>query len=213
LLDALFKAIDAQGFADPDEVTILSLGPQPVAEAVLRRIGQLGHGQALTRALAVLGRPAPLRSVAALAGTELPRAALVADTLRAASVLASSVLLEFEHPIVRTAIYDSIPPSERAMAHARAAVMLEDDGAGAELVALHLLRSEPAADPHTVLVQRAGRRVRERTGRAGHRGRLPAPRARRAATAERPRRDPARAGHGAGRRPRPGLLWACCARR
>jgi DNA-binding CsgD family transcriptional regulator len=155
LLDALFKAIDAQGFADPDEVTILSLGPQPVAEAVLRRIGQLGHGQALTRALAVLGRPAPLRSVAALAGTELPRAALVADTLRAASVLASSVLLEFEHPIVRTAIYDSIPPSERAMAHARAAVMLEDDGAGAELVALHLLRSEPAADPHTVLVLRA----------------------------------------------------------
>jgi DNA-binding NarL/FixJ family response regulator len=155
LLDALVKAVDARGFADPDEVTILSLGPQPVADAVLRRIGQFGPGLALTRALAVLGRPTPLRYVAALAGTELPRAALLADTLRAASVLGSGVLLEFEHPIVRTAIYDSIPPSERAMAHARAAAMLEDDGADAELVALHLLRSEPAGDPHTALVLRA----------------------------------------------------------
>jgi DNA-binding CsgD family transcriptional regulator/tetratricopeptide (TPR) repeat protein len=155
LLDALFKAADARGDADPDEVTILSLGPQPVAEAVLRRIGQLGPALALTRALAVLGRPAPLRSVAALADIELPRAAPSADTLRAAGVLASGALLEFEHPIVRTAIYESIPPSERAMAHARAAVMLEDDGADAELVALHLLRSEPAANPHTASVLRA----------------------------------------------------------
>jgi DNA-binding CsgD family transcriptional regulator len=155
LLDALFKAVDARGDAAPDEATILSLGPQPVAEEVLRRIGQLGVGPALTRALAVLGRPAPLRSVAALADIELSRAAPFADTLRAAGVLAAGALLEFEHPIVRTAIYESLPPSERAMAHARAAVMLEDDGAAAELVALHLLRSEPAADPHTAAVLRA----------------------------------------------------------
>jgi hypothetical protein len=155
LLDALFNALDTRGCQDPDEVTMLSLGPQPVAEAVLRRIGQSGPGLALTRALAVLGRPAPLRYVAALAGTELPRAALLADTLRAASVLGPGALLEFEHPIVRTAIYESIPPSERAMAHARAAVLLEDDGADAELVALHLLRSEPAAEPHTASVLRA----------------------------------------------------------
>jgi len=155
LLDALFKAVDARGYADPDEVTILSLGPQPVADAVLRRIGPLGPGLALTRALAVLGRPAPLRYVAALADMELPRAALLTDTLRAASVLAPGALLEFEHPIVRTAIYDSIPPGERALAHAHAAVMLEDDGADAELVALHLLRSEPVGDPRTAAVLRA----------------------------------------------------------
>ena len=155
LLDALFNAVDTRGCPDPDEATILSLGPQPVAESVLRRIGQSGPGLALTKALAVLGRPAPLRYVAALAGTELPRAARLADTLRAASVLGPGALLEFEHPIVRTAIYESIPPSERAMIHARAAKLLEDDGADAELVALHLLRSEPAADPHTALVLRA----------------------------------------------------------
>jgi DNA-binding CsgD family transcriptional regulator len=154
LLDALVKAVLTQGgAARTDEMMILSLGPQPVADAVLRRVGQFGSGAAeLTRALAVLGRPAPLRLVAALAGQELAQAALLADRIREASVLSPAALLEFEHPIVRTAIYDSIPPGERALAHARAAAMLEADGADVELLALHLLRSEPAGHAHAVSV-------------------------------------------------------------
>jgi DNA-binding CsgD family transcriptional regulator len=135
---------------------VLSVGPQPVADWVARRIRQLGTGTVpLVRALAVLGRPAPLRYVAALADMDLPQAALLTDRLRAASVLAAGALLEFEHPIVRTAIYDSVPPGMRAMAHARAAALLETDGADIELVGLHLLRSEPDADPHAVAVLHA----------------------------------------------------------
>jgi DNA-binding CsgD family transcriptional regulator len=123
---------------------------------VARRIGPLGSGAvALVRTLAVLGRPAPLRHVAVLAGMDLPRAALLTDRLRGASVLAAGALLEFEHPMVRSAIYDSVPPGERAMAHARAAALLEGDGADTELVGLHLLRSEPDADSHAVTVLRA----------------------------------------------------------
>ena len=135
---------------------MLALGPRPVADAVTRRIGQLNEGAvALARALAVLGRSAPLRRVATLAGMDLPQAALLTDRLRAASVLAAGALLEFEQPVVRNAIYDSVPPGERAMAHARAAALLEADGADTELVALHLLRSEPGAAPRAVTVLRA----------------------------------------------------------
>ena len=156
LVDALIGAVRAHGADGPDEATVLSLGPQPVADAVTRRIGQLNEGAvALARALAVLGHPAPLRRVAALAGMDLPQAALLTDRLREASVLAAGALLEFEQPVVRNAIYDSVPPGERALAHARAAALLEADGADTELVAMHLLRSEPGAAPRAVTVLRA----------------------------------------------------------
>jgi DNA-binding CsgD family transcriptional regulator len=118
---------------------------EPVAQAVLRRIGP--EGRRLTRALAVLGGPVPLRQAAELAGLDLAAAARLADKLRAAEVLAPGSVLEFAHPIVRTAVYESIPPGERALAHAEAAALLERDGADAERLALHLLRSEPAGDP------------------------------------------------------------------
>jgi DNA-binding NarL/FixJ family response regulator len=124
-----------------------SLGPVPVAQAVVRRVAQLGEGAGrLTRAVAVLGGPAPLRHAAALAGQDLRHAALLADSLRAADVLAPGLLLEFAHPVVRTAVYESIPRSERSLAHAEAAQLLEHDGADPERLALHLLRSEPSGN-------------------------------------------------------------------
>jgi DNA-binding CsgD family transcriptional regulator len=86
---------------------------------------------------------------------DLRPAALVTDQLRIACVLSAGALLDFEYPITRTAIYDAMPPGERALAHARAAALLEADGAETELVALHLLHSEPAADQHAVSVLRA----------------------------------------------------------
>ena len=126
---------------------------EPIAQAVLRRIGP--EGSRLARALAVLGGPAPLRQAAALASLDLPAAARLADRLRAADVLAPGSVLEFAHPIVRTAVYESIPPGERALAHAEAARLLERDGADAERLALHLLRSEPGGDPRVAALLRA----------------------------------------------------------
>ena len=129
---------------------------EPIAQAVLRRIGPEGpEAGRLTRALAVLGGPAPLRQAAALAGLDLPAAARLADRLRAADVLAPGSVLEFAHPIVRTAVYESIPPGERALAHAEAARLLERDGTHAERLALHLLRSEPGGDPRVAALLRA----------------------------------------------------------
>ena len=151
LLESLAGALRAHG-----AVRVEHLGPQPVAQAVLRRVGQLGEGAGqLTRALAILGGPAPLRHAAALSGLDLARAARLADQLRAADVLAAGATLEFAHPIVRTAIYEAIPPGERALAHAEAALLLDREGADAERVALHLLRGEPSGNGHVTAVLRA----------------------------------------------------------
>lgn len=150
LLEALAAALRAPGDGDL-LARVGTLGPEPVARAVLRRVGQLGDGaRQLTRALAVLGGPALLRHAAALAGQDAAVAARLADSLRAADVLAPGSVLEFAHPIVRTAVYESILPGERALAHAEAARLLDRDGADPERIALHLLRSEPAGRARVV---------------------------------------------------------------
>jgi DNA-binding CsgD family transcriptional regulator len=145
-----------------------SLAPEPVARAVLRRVNQLGEGAGrLTRALAVLGGPAPVRHAAALAGQDIPDAARLADGLRAADVLAPGPVLEFAHPIVRAAVYESIPAGERALAHAQTARLLERDGADPERIALHLLRSEPGGSAHVVALLRAAAEAASGRGAPG----------------------------------------------
>ena len=155
LLEALATALRAPGDGEL-LARVDSLGPEPVARAVLRRVGQLGDGAGpLTRALAILGGPSPLRHTAALAGHDASAAARLADSLRGADVLAPGSVLEFAHPIVRTAVYESIPPGQRALAHAEAARLLDGEGAEPERIALHLLRSEPVGDARVVALLRA----------------------------------------------------------
>jgi DNA-binding CsgD family transcriptional regulator len=155
LLEALATALRAPGDGEL-LARVDSLGPEPVARAVLRRVGQLGDGAGpLTRALAILGGPSPLRHAAALAGQDASAAARLADSLRGADVLAPGSVLEFAHPIVRTAVYESIPPGQRALAHAETARLLDDEGAEPERIALHLLRSEPVGDARVVALLRA----------------------------------------------------------
>ena len=167
LLESLAAALRAPGSGDP-LARVQSLAPEPVARAVLRRVGQLGEGAGrLTRALAVLGGPAPLRHAAALAGQDSRDAARLADMLRAADVLAPGLMLEFAHPIVRAAVYEAMPLGERALAHAEAARLLERDGADAERIALHLLRSEPGGSAQVVAQLRAAAQAASGRGAPG----------------------------------------------
>jgi hypothetical protein len=76
--------------------------------------------------------------------------------------------LEFAHPIVRTAIYESIPPFELALAHPEAARLLEQDGAEPERIALHLLRSEPAGRGQAVAQLRAAAEAASGGGAPGY---------------------------------------------
>jgi DNA-binding NarL/FixJ family response regulator len=167
LLESLAAALREPGSGDP-LARVASLAPEPVARAVLRRVNQLGEGAGrLTRALAVLGGPAPVRLAAALAGQDIPEAARLADRLRAADVLAPGPVLEFAHPKVRAAVYESIPAGERALAHAEAARLLERDGADAERIALHLLHSEPGGSAQVVALLRAAAQAASGRGAPG----------------------------------------------
>ena len=113
------------------------------------------------------------------------------EPLGAADVLAPGSTLEFAHPIVRTAVYESIPPGERALAHAEAAALLERDGAGPSASPCTCCAASPAATPGSPAC--CARRLR--------RGQL--------AAAPRPRPRPACAARLTSRRsPRTGR--ACC---
>jgi DNA-binding CsgD family transcriptional regulator len=76
-------------------------------------------------------------------------------------------VLEFAHPIVRAAVYESVPAGERALAHAQAARLLERDGADPERIALHLLHSEPGGSAQVVALLRAAAQAASGRGAPG----------------------------------------------
>ena len=151
MLDALLVALRGAGAHDVDRIE-----PEPIARAVLRHVAQLPAGaEALTRALAVLGGPAPLRLAAALAGQDVEGAARLADALRAAAVLAPALRWSSRtRSSARRSTTRSQPASGRSATRAPPRCS-RVSGAGAERVALHLLRSEPAGSPETVALLRA----------------------------------------------------------
>jgi len=117
--------------------------PDSVLSATLVRLARLpGAAAALARAVSILGDDAKLRHAADLAEIELQLAADAADALVAADVLRSGDPLAFAHPLLHSAIYEDLPPSDRARAHARASRLLLDEDAPVERVAAHLLVAE-----------------------------------------------------------------------
>jgi DNA-binding CsgD family transcriptional regulator len=155
LLDELSLEVDDGSTLDP--ATIGRLVPDRVTAAVLLRVGRLGPAAvALAEAVAVLGEHAELVHAAAVA--EIPPATAIraADALTGAGVLSPGRPLRFQHPIVRSAIYDDIAPGARSALHARAASILGAGGDSPEVVALHLLATEPVGDPAAIAGLRQG---------------------------------------------------------
>ncbi|HEX8648018.1 MAG TPA: AAA family ATPase [Thermoleophilaceae bacterium] len=141
------------------------LAPPTVARAVLLRLARLGgEAAALARAVAVLGDGTPLRRACALAALDEERGAEVAGDLAAAGILSPGRPLAFAHPVLRSAVYHDLDAGERAAAHRRAAALLAEDGADPGAVAVHLLETEPRADPEVVAA------LREAAARAISRG-------------------------------------------
>jgi DNA-binding NarL/FixJ family response regulator len=130
---------------------VRELTPPTVARAVLLRLARLGEdASALARAVAVCGDGTALRRACALSGLSEERTREQAAALAQADILSAERPLAFAHPIVRSAIYRDIDPSERAGAHRRAADLLAEEGAGPEAIASHLLATEPSADEYVV---------------------------------------------------------------
>jgi DNA-binding CsgD family transcriptional regulator len=123
---------------------VRSVGPKGVARSVLIRIAALGADAVqLARAVAVLGEDVAIRHAAAVAGLEPSEAATAAGALARAAVFADRMPLAFAHPVLRAAVEADTPAAPRALLHAHAAAALRDDGVEPELVAPHVVASEP----------------------------------------------------------------------
>ena len=82
-----------------------------------------------------------------------------ADELSRADILAADDPLAFTHPLLRAAVYGSLPRQRRAETHGRAAAVLLAAHAPSEQVAAHLLETPPAGDPEVVAALRAAART------------------------------------------------------
>ncbi|RAJ38470.1 regulatory LuxR family protein [Kitasatospora sp. SolWspMP-SS2h] len=145
---------------------VVDLGPHAVARLVERRRDRLGpRARRFAAALAVLGDDAPLADAAALAGIGPGTALRCLDEIghpgtvhdgEGSAAGRGPRRLRYVHPLIRAAVYASIPAADRALLHRRAARLVEartGDGDPARIAA-HLLHAVPAADPHAVALLR-----------------------------------------------------------
>jgi DNA-binding CsgD family transcriptional regulator len=143
---------------------ISAIGSERVGAGVIERAARLDRrGPDVVRAVAVLGDGADLRTLVALAEVDREAASAILDASVRASILAADTSRRFAHPLLRTAVYEAIPPATRAEMHARAARLLREQGAEPEAVAAHLLLCEPDGDPASLAtLESAAARADER---------------------------------------------------
>ncbi len=121
--------------------------PASVSHAILLRVGRLPPAaRELAAAAAVLGPGAELAHAAELADVEPGAAAEAFDALVAMELFADRRPLDFVHPLVRSAVYSDLPPSERSRLHSRAAMIMREAGAAPDRLAVHLLPLPPEGD-------------------------------------------------------------------
>ena len=101
------------------------LAPDAVTRSVRLRLGRLpAEAVRLARAVAVLGDRIEREQAAALAELERRQIAPAAAALARVDLLRPEPPFSFVHPLVRNAVYESIPAQEREAEHARAAELL-----------------------------------------------------------------------------------------
>jgi DNA-binding CsgD family transcriptional regulator len=158
LLEELIAELRNEGVRPVEDAIghIERVRPASVSRAVVLRLLRLGHdAQRLAHAVALLEK-AELRDAAALAELAPQAARGAADLLSATRILAAPAAhdgarpLTFAHPLLRHAVYESIPPAARADGHRRAALLLARRGVRGSALAAHLLRGEAAGDPKIV---------------------------------------------------------------
>src|SRR5215831_17109427 len=150
---AVLDAVAREGVSPTAEhaARLLEIGAQGVSRVVGLRLARLpSEALALLRAASVLGDGVELRHAAAVAGVERSELGPAAAALVRLDLLRREDPLEFFHPVVRRAVYETLDVVERDAAHRLAAELLLDAGAPPERAAGHLLRVAPQADPFVV---------------------------------------------------------------
>ncbi|GGR49277.1 hypothetical protein GCM10015536_63640 [Streptomyces griseomycini] len=127
---------------------------------LVARLEQLGiDATRFAWAAAILGSDITVDLVARLATLDHDDAVRCAELLRAARILTAPdpstgrtgpADLEFVHPLIATAVYNSIPDALRRAMHGIAARIVTDSGRGAAAAARHLLEVHPDDDEELV---------------------------------------------------------------
>jgi DNA-binding CsgD family transcriptional regulator len=150
---AVLDAVAREGSSPTAEHVprLLEIGAQGVARAVGLRLARLPPAAlALLRAASILGDGTQLRHAAALAGLEARELGPAAALLVRLDLLRREDPLEFFHPVVRSAVHETLDVVERSAGHRLAAELLLQAGAQPESAAGHLLRVGPRADSFVV---------------------------------------------------------------
>lgn len=127
---------------------------------LVARLEQLGvDSTRFAWAAAILGDGITVDMVARLATLDRADAARCAELLCNARILTApdpapgpsdADRLEFVHPLIATAVYNSIPDALRTAMHGIAAQLVTDSGLGAAAASRHLLQVHPDDDPEVV---------------------------------------------------------------
>jgi class 3 adenylate cyclase/DNA-binding CsgD family transcriptional regulator/tetratricopeptide (TPR) repeat protein len=152
---ALVDALRGEGVQPvaQNAARVHEIGPEPVTRQVLLRLARLpDEARRFATATAVLGDGSDQRDVAALAEIDDRHlASLAATWLAQADLLrVTPPTVEFVHPVVRAAVYESVEPAKRLLKHRRAAELLEASNAEPERVAAHLDLVPPMGDAFVV---------------------------------------------------------------
>lgn len=146
----LLRLLRETGVA-PDETSLSAaeeLGPIAVARHVHAQLARQPEPvRQFAEALAVLGPEVTLSLTADLAGLPVAEARRAADRLVLLGLVRWRDVLAYAHPLLAAAVYETIAPSSRADAHARAAAELDASGASPQRTAAHLLKVPPGDDP------------------------------------------------------------------
>jgi DNA-binding CsgD family transcriptional regulator len=149
LLRALMTSLIAEGITgqDADVPHLRRLTPGTVSRSVLLRLGRMpAAALASARAIAVLGTAATIARAAQLAELDGDACAEAVAGLMAEDLIEGDHALGFVHPLVRSAVYEDLAAPIRQRWHARAARMLDREGAAPEEVTVHLLAAAATAD-------------------------------------------------------------------
>ncbi len=131
---------------------VVEIGPESVSRAVSLRLARMpAEAKAFVRAVAILGDGTQSRHAAALAGLDLDVASHAATSLARADLLRlRTPEVEFSHPVVRAAVYETIDPADRVALHRQAAEQILLAGGAPERAAGHLELVPPRGDRFVV---------------------------------------------------------------
>ncbi|WP_367319568.1 AAA family ATPase [Streptomyces sp. HUAS ZL42] len=160
-VELLAKVQDSE--LEPAESSAVELRPLNRAArggGLVARLEELGiDATRFAWAAAILGAEISVHQVARLAGMSRDDAARCAELLRTARILtepdpasgqADDGELEFVHPLIASAVYNSIPDALRTAMHGIAAQVVADSGRGGAAASRHLLQVHPDDDEELV---------------------------------------------------------------